>query len=125
MKAMSSAARMGASSTFQAPAILTSVSFTKDRGLSLGFRTNELTDEEKVIAASYHGKFGYVLFRENQFKEEDIPDTDATDETKSPSQRLRAALFVMWKQRGSKGDFEVFYRQQMEAAIDRVKRLLD
>jgi len=116
---------MGASSTFQAPAILTRIAYTKDGGLSIGFSTNELSDEDKVIAARYHGKFGFLLFKENQFKEEEIPDTDATDETKSPSQRLRAALFVMWKQRGSKGDFEVFYRQQMEAAIDRVKRLLD
>ena len=97
----------------------------RDGGLSLGFATNELSDEEKVIASKYHQKFGYVLFAENQFKETDIPSTDATDESKSPSQRLRAALFVLWKQEGGKGDFEVFYRLNMEKAIARVKKLLD
>jgi hypothetical protein len=110
---------------FQAPAILTRIAYLKDNGLSLGFSTNELSHEEKIIASEFYGKFGYVLFAENQFKESDIPDTDASDESKSPSQRLRAALFVLWKQRGEKGDFEQFYRQQMEKAINRVKGLLD
>lgn len=119
---MSSEAR---SSIFQAPAILTRISYTKDRGLSLGFHTNELSDEDKIIAARYHGCFGFLLFKQNQFTEEEIPAGDATDEGKSPSQRLRSVLFVLWKQRGATGDFEGFYRDQLEAAINRVKRLLD
>jgi hypothetical protein len=111
---------------FQAPAILTRLSYTKDGGLSLGFSTNELTDEEKVIASRFHQKFGYILFKENQFKEEDIPDSDASDESKSPSQRLRAVLFVLWNKRPEpKGDFEGFYRQRMEMAINKVKKLIE
>jgi len=110
---------------FQAPAILTRISFLKDGGLSLGFSTNELQDADKVIASKFYGKFGHVMFAENQFKEADVPTGDATDESKSPAQRLRATLFVLWKQRGSKGDFEAFYRDNLEKAIDRVKRLLD
>lgn len=113
------------SAVFQAPAILTSIAYLKDGGLRIGFATNELSDEDKVIASRFHQKFGYVLFKENAFKEEDVPDTDATDESKSPSQRLRATLFVLWKQKGSKGDFEAFYRDNMEKAITRVKNLLD
>ncbi len=110
---------------FQAPAILTSVSYTKDGGLRLGFTTNELNYEDKLTAAKFYQSFGYVLFKENQFTDEEIPATDATDESKSPAQRLRATLFVLWKQRGSKGEFEVFYRANMELAIERVKKLLD
>ena len=113
------------STVFQAPAILNSISFRKDGGLSLGFVTNEITSEEKIIAGKFYSKFGYVLFKENQFKEADVPASDATDETKSPAQRLRATLFVLWKQRGGKGDFEIFYRDMMEKAISRVKNLLD
>ena len=114
------------SKVFSAPAILTRIAYLKDGGLSLGFATNELTDEDKVIASRFHNKFGYVLFRENQFSDSDIPQADAEQEGKSPSQRLRAALFVLWKQRAEpKSDFESFYRQQMEKAIDRVKKLLD
>ncbi len=110
---------------FTAPAILTRLSFTKDGGLSIGFATNELTDQDKVIASQFHGKFGHILFKENEITPEEIPDADATDESKSPAQRLRATLFVLWKQRGKKGDFEVFYRANMELAIERVKKLLD
>ena len=110
---------------FTAPAILTRIAFLKDGGVSLGFSTNELSDEDKVIASKFFQKFGYVCFAENQFKEEDIPKGDATDESKSPSQRLRAALFVLWKSQGGKGEFESFYRKNMERAIERVKDLLD
>lgn len=113
------------SNTFQAPAILTRASVTKDGGLSLGFHTNELSVEDKVIALSYFQKFGWILFKESEFEEKDIPQVDATDESKSPSQRLRAVLFILWKQEGEKGDFEVFYRANMEKAINRVKRFLD
>lgn len=111
---------------FSAPAILTRIAYLKDGGLSLGFATNELSDQDKVVASRFHQKFGYVLFKENQFSDEEVPQADASDETKSPSQRLRGALFVLWKSKPPpKPDFEVFYRQQMEKAIERVKNLLD
>lgn len=111
---------------FSAPAILTRIAYLKDGGLSLGFATNELTDEEKVIASRFHQKFGYVLFKENQYREEEIPAIDASDESKSPSQRLRASLFIFWKSKSTpKPDFELFYRSQMEKIIDRVKACLD
>lgn len=91
----------------------------------MAFATNELSVDEKAIALQYHNLFGYLLFSPNQFREEDIPKGDATDESKSPSQRLRAALFVLWKSQGGKGEFESFYRKNMERAIERVKDLLD
>lgn len=44
---------------------------------------------------------------------------------KSPSQRLRAVLFVLWEQRGSKGEFEEFYKESIERVIKRIKEELD
>ena len=112
---------------FTAPAILTRIAYLKDGGLSLGFSTQELTDEEKVIASRFHQKFGYVLFAENQFTDDEIPKGDAEGEGKSPSQRLRACLFVLWKQtpEPKPSDFEIFYREQMERLINRVKKVLE
>lgn len=111
---------------FQAPAILTRIAYLKDGGLSLGFATNELSIEDKVIASEFHQKYGYLLFKPNSFTEEEVPEVDATDESKSPSQRLRGALFVYWKNKPApKSDFETFYRKQMEKIIDRVKACLD
>ena len=62
---------MSKSNIFTAPAILTRIAFLKDGGVSLGFSTNELSDEDKVIASKFFQKFGYVCFAENQFKEEE------------------------------------------------------
>lgn len=55
----------------------------------------------------------------------EIPDVQLEDGEKSPSQRLRAALFVYWQQQtDQKQDFELFYRRWMERAINGVKEKL-
>jgi len=127
MKMTEKSAPTAASRTFQAPAILTGVRATNDNGLALSFRTNELSNEEKVTAMAFHQRFGWILFRENQFAEVDVPDTDApNDEDKTPSQRLRSVLYILFQQKGKPGEnFEAFYRLNLEKAIERVKRLLD
>jgi hypothetical protein len=105
--------------TFQAPAILTRVSSLKDGGLSLGFATQELSNTDKVTAFEFIHQFGWLLFRENEFKPEN-------DETKSPSTRLRNVLFVYWDQRKkNKVDFDTFYRQEMNKIIEVVKDKLE
>ena len=38
---------------------------------------------------------------------------------------MRAVMFVWWKQLGSNGDFEQFYRTKMEKMIEIVKGKLD
>jgi hypothetical protein len=76
--------------TFQSPATLTGISSKVDGGLSIRFVTKELTPEEKLTALEFQNTYGHVLFRENEFKPEDVPTKDAeNDETKSPSTRLR------------------------------------
>lgn len=110
---------------FQAPAILTSISYTKDNGVRLGFTTNELSDEEKVVVAKFFQKFGWVMFKSNEFSSSDLPLEQAEDKTKTPSKRLRATLFLLWKQTGEKGDFETYYRSQVEAMIEKIKNQLD
>lgn len=45
-------------------------------------------------------------------------------ETKTPSQRLRGVLYVLWEQTGKSGDFETFYRQKMEGLINLIKNKL-
>ncbi len=110
---------------FQAPAILNSISYTKDGGVRLGILTNELSTEDKMVLAEFYGKFGFVLFKSNEFSTEDIPTEEAEDASKTPSKRLRAVLFVLWKQLGQKGDFEQYYRTQIEKIIDHLKAKLD
>lgn len=110
---------------FLTPAILTSLRATQDGGLSLGFSTQELSDEDKLIAMKYHKQFGYLAFKPNQFALDDMPKEQAEDTQKTPSKRLRAVLFVLWQQKGSTGDFELFYRDRMEKIITWAKGKID
>ena len=113
--------------TFQAHATLTGISSKVDGGLSLRFVTKELTPEDKLIALQFQNTYGWVLFRENEFKDEDIPTDDAEDdESKTPSQRLRSVFYVYWKQhKKDKIDFNSYYRREMEAIIETVKKKLE
>lgn len=93
--------------------------------MRLGITTNELSVEDKLIVAEFYGKFGFVLFKSNEFSTADIPKEEAEDASKTPSKRLRAVLFILWKQMGEKGDFEQYYRTQIEKIIDHLKAKLD
>ncbi len=46
------------------------------------------------------------------------------DETKTPSQRLRAVIYLLAKKR-NEADTELFYRRCMEKLIDQIKDKLD
>jgi len=47
-------------------AINTTLSLTKDRGLRLGFTTNELTEAEKTIVIEHFQRFGKVTFEPDE-----------------------------------------------------------
>jgi hypothetical protein len=79
----------------------------------------------KILLSKYYQKFGWLLFRENELTAEDIPNEDADFEGKTPSKRLRAVLFVYWKQKGEQGDFEDFYRAKMNELTEYIKTKLD
>ena len=113
--------------TFQVPSILSRISYLKDGGISIGFSTNELSDEDKLIVSKFHNQFGWLLFRANEIKDADIPTKDVSDSSKTPSQRLRAVLHVLWdqKHRNKYVDFNSFYVSQTERIIDKVKEKLD
>ena len=111
--------------TFQSPAILEGVNPLKDGGMSLRFHTQEMTAQEKLQLLNFYQSFGYILFKENSFTDSDIPKEDASDETKKPSQRLRAVIFIMWKQQGMKGEFDQFYNKKMEYIISEFKKRLE
>jgi hypothetical protein len=114
--------------TFQSPATLTGIVPKADGSLSLRFVTEqELTPTEKLTALEFFNSRGWVLFRQNEFKPEDVPTKDAeNDETKSPSTRLRNVLFVYWDQKKkNKTDFDTFYRQEMNKIIEVVKDKLE
>lgn len=109
-------------SIFQIQAALDGVTPLKDGGVSLRFHTQEASKDDKVTLMEFYQSFGHLLFSANQIQEDQVPKTNAQrTDGKSPSMRLRAVLFVAWKENGNSGDFEAWYSQQMERIIDQVK----
>lgn len=108
------------------PAILSRISYTKDGGLSVGFSTQEMSNEDKMAFAELYQQFGWLAFKSNQIDLMDMPMEEAEDKSKTPSKRLRAVLFVLSKQKGIKPEnFEAFYREHMEKLIEWIKGKLD
>ncbi len=106
-------------------AIFDGYSPRKDGSMSLRFITQDITPEEKFVILQSYNTFGWLLFQEKAIQEADIPKADPDDTSKSPSQRLRAVLFVLWKQGNQLDNFEVFYRQMLEKFIDHIKGKLE
>lgn len=107
------------------PAYFTRFGSKSDGSASLGFNTQELSASDFAILKENLNNFGFLLFKENQIQDEDIPTEDMEDKEKTPSKRLRACLYVLWEQTGKKSPFELYYREQVEKVIDHIKNKLD
>lgn len=105
------------------PATFDGYSSRADGSMGLRFSTQEATANDLAMVHAHVRLFGQLLFSENEIQAEDVPE--GVDEEKSPSKRLRATIFVLWKQEGEKGEFETFYREKMEKLINIVKAKLD
>ncbi len=107
------------------PAGLVSVNDLKDRSAKLTFETRELSNPEFVALRDIRGMQGWLAFSMNEIQEEELPKELAETGTKTPSQRLRAVLFVKWKQENSLLAFDVWYKSKMETLIQNIKNKLD
>lgn len=90
--------------------------------------TQELiTPEQLAELFGLHEKVGWFFFLDKPVAAIDrtkLPDIQLEEGERSPSQRLRAVLYIWWQQNGSKDDFELFYRRWMERTIGQVKEKL-
>lgn len=93
---------------------------------SVAFRviTGELRPSEAGAVLQYHGKACRVTILPHDSVPEEVVSVDTEREGKSPSARLRAVLFVLWKHEGEQGDFEDFYRKRVNLLIDKIKAKL-
>lgn len=112
---------------FKVEATMTRVASTVDGALSLGLHTKELDPIEKVSIMEFHNKTGWMLFSPNKITETDIPSLPAEKGSKTPSQRLRSVLYILWSQstETTRGEFEQFYNNRMELLIDQIKERLE
>jgi len=99
----------------------------KDGSIKLEFETRELDGNSIAAMMNLRGRGGWLFFCPSDMESIEIP-ADAPPEIgqKTPSQRLRAVLFVLWQQTKPEGqDFESFYRSIMDMIIEHYKRKLD
>lgn len=105
--------------------ILTSVASRVDGGLSLRMVTPELDSDEKVAFFEAQNKECVILLQpKDREAMSELKEVKGEFDQKTPGQRMRAVLFVLWKQRGEQGDFTDFYRKEMETVIMAVKNQL-
>lgn len=110
------------------PAQINPPRLRKDGSASISLDTRELTAEEIFTIMSLRHNEGWLCFAPNEDQIE-IPEKDAELETKTESQRLRATLYVLYKQEVDKGSFtgtfNTFYKERMEQLIEVIKKKLD
>lgn len=112
------------------PAIFTSFTSKADRSLSARLVTPELSSAEKAAFMELQNCNVRLLIEPQDYAVDGKTEIKNPLGTKSPSQRIRAILFVLFKQLQAKGQmkdktYEVFYVEQCEAVIASYKEQLD
>jgi hypothetical protein len=105
-------------------ALMTGFSSRVDKSLSFRGVTPELTTEEMVAMMNLQNVLCEVMIFPKDEKDVDVLQVQKEVVHKSPSQRMRSVIFLLWKQTGEELPFEVFYTQHMERIIDHLKTKL-
>lgn len=117
----------------QIPAYLNKYSSLSAGGLKIEFITQENINPELLTGIiSQKDKLGYLFFGVKQIEAVDLLNLPKVDKSKymdakTPSQRLRAVLFLLWQQtsKENKTEFEDFYIEKMEQIINWIKEKLE
>lgn len=101
--------------------ILTSASTRSDGSLGLRFATPELEPADKTAIFELQGVNLKMLLQPENGEVLELKEVKSEFDEKTPSQRLRSVLFILWKQEAEAIDFEVYYRQKMSGIIEHLK----
>lgn len=101
------------------------ISSRKDRSISFGVSTPELTADEAAAFLQLHGANVRMMIQPQDVEADALVEVKTELEAKTQAQRIRACIFVAWKQGGKKGDFESYYQNQTEKIIDWLKTKLE
>jgi hypothetical protein len=113
------------------PAQLESYRSLKDRTLKITFETNELNGQDLLGVAENLNRFGFLAFKTDPFREDEKQAIEAAevgygDKGKTPSQRLRGVLYVLYQKDNEGFDtFTRFYDHHMEKLLKHYKDKLD
>jgi len=99
-----------------------------DKGVRVMIDTNELVPSQMVKLFKLKGMAGRFVFapadsEEIEIEIPELPKEFKTD--KSPSERLRNVLYVIWKQGNKTVEFSSWYNSKIESIIDKLKEQIN
>lgn len=94
---------------------------------SVAFRvvTPELRPSEAGALMQWHGKACRVTIHPHERAPDEVLSVTTEREGKTPSSRVRAVLFILWKQDGQEGTFEAYYQSRMDRIIEKLKEKIN
>ncbi len=102
-----------------------SVTSRVDGGVAFRVITPELTLDQRATLLGLHGKNVRCMLEPIDVPVAGMDEVTTEIDQKTPCQRLRAVIFVHYKnvdvKPAAKEDFETFYRRMMERIIDGYK----
>ena len=116
---------------FQVPSQITKITTLFDKTIRLTVDCQELSPEDATKLFSLYDKLGWFCFKDTPISEQDLIDIPETTPEfkgkKTPSQRIRATLYVLWEQKYRKDypEFEIFYKVKAEQIIQFLKNKLN
>lgn len=102
-------------------AIINGIRSKVDRSLGITLSTPELTTEERAEFMNLQGVNLHVLFEPADSVPAEVYEVKKELNQKTQGQRIRAVLFILWKQEGEPGEFEDYYRNKTEQYIEFLK----
>lgn len=99
---------------------------SKNNGVSFRISTPELNKDELGVIFDLQDQIVDLLIQPSDAEFPDIVTVKSEVDAKTPSQRIRGVLFVLWKQNqeGHK-EFSTYYQQKMGAIIDHLKSKIE
>lgn len=97
------------------------VSSRQDGSVAFRVITAELRPSEAGLVLQYHGKACCVTVRPHEGVPEETVKVDTERAIKSPGARLRAVIFLCWKNEGEQGQFDAYYAAKLEKMIEHFK----
>lgn len=110
----------------QVPAQVVDFKPKADRSWKIVFNTRELKGEEvAMLADSFQGE-GWLVYSPNrELTAADVPTEQAEVGVKTPAKRLRDKVYVLWKELGGKGDFNIYWSAYVQKRIDDIDAKLN
>jgi|DEB19_MinimDraft_3_1074340.scaffolds.fasta_scaffold163772_1 hypothetical protein len=104
----------------------------QDRSVKLTFTTQELNPSDVGDLFSFQNKFCKIMITDanvvqaNVMKEVELAEVESWEKSKSPAQRLRGVLFLLYsKDSAGHPDFDSYYKSKVNGIIEHFKSKID